>query len=137
MPNVLACLTQADWDGLLQGDLAPHVLVTRLKLCGIASLKEDSKKVSIALLVPSLLWHGDKMPDPQEIRASGNGVGTCAIQAFEKGLLEEVTCEHFATWTQPGTVESKVSLVKAHNATKKWKAFLEAEKPVRLAFLAS
>ena len=76
MPNVLACL---DWDVLLQGDLAPHVLVTRLKLCGIASLKEDSKKVCIALL-PSLLWHGDKMPDPQEIRASGNGVGTCHVQ---------------------------------------------------------
>ena len=56
MPNVLACLTQADWDVLLQGDLAPHVVVTRLRLCGVASLKEDSKKVCVALLVPSLLW---------------------------------------------------------------------------------
>ena len=47
-------------------------------------------------------------------------------QAYEKGLLEEVSCEHFATWTQPGTFENKVSLVKAHNASKKLKAFLEA-----------
>ena len=51
----------------------------------------------------------------------------CNTQAYEKGLLEEVTCEHFATWVQPGTFESKVSLVKAHNATKKLRAFLEAE----------
>ena len=65
MTNVPAYLTQADWDVLLQGDLdkAPHVLVARL----ITSLKEDSKKVCIALLVQSLLWHGHKMPDPQTI----------------------------------------------------------------------
>ena len=69
MTNVPAYLTQADWDVLLQGDLdkAPHVLVARLRLCGITSLKEDSKKVCIALLVQSLLWHGHKMPDPQTI----------------------------------------------------------------------
>ena len=51
----------------------------------------------------------------------------CNTQAYEKGLLEEVTCEHFATWTQPITFESKVSLVKAQNATKKLKAFLEGQ----------
>ena len=69
MTDVPAYLTQADWDVLLQGDLdkAPHVLVARLRLCGITSLKEDSKKVCIALLVQSLLWHGHKMPDPQTI----------------------------------------------------------------------
>ena len=69
MPNVPAYLTQADWDVLLQGDLdkAPHVLVARLRLCGITSLKEDSKKVCIALLVQSMLWHGHKMPDSQTI----------------------------------------------------------------------
>ena len=39
MTNVPAYLTQADWDVLLQGDLdkAPHVLVARLRLCGITS----------------------------------------------------------------------------------------------------
>ena len=51
----------------------------------------------------------------------------CNTQAYEKGLLEEVIFEHFATWVQPGTFESKVSLVKAHNATKKLRAFLDAE----------
>ena len=58
---------------LLQGDLgkAPHVLVARLRLCGITSLKEDSKKVCIALLVQSLLWHGHKMPDPETIYKMG------------------------------------------------------------------
>ena len=73
MPNVPAYLTQADWDVLLQGDLdkAPHVLVARLRLCGITSLKEDSKKVCIALLVQSLLWHGHKMPDPETIYKMG------------------------------------------------------------------
>ena len=48
----------------------------------------------------------------------------CNTVAYERSLLEEVTCEHFATLVQPGTFESKVSLVKAH----KLKAFLEAEK---------
>ena len=51
----------------------------------------------------------------------------CNTVAYERSLLEEVTCEHFATLVQPGTFESKVSLVKAHNATKKLRAFLEAE----------
>ncbi len=73
MPNVRAYLTQADWDALLQGDLdkAPHVLVTRLRLCGITSLKEDSKKVCIAPLVKSLLWHGHRIPDPHTIYKMG------------------------------------------------------------------
>ena len=73
MPNVPAYLTKADWDVLLQGDLdkAPHVLVARVRLCGITSLKEDSKKVCIALLVQSLLWHGHKMPDPETIYKMG------------------------------------------------------------------
>ena len=34
---------------------------------GSGCVKEDSKKVCIALLVQSLLWHGQKMPDPQTI----------------------------------------------------------------------
>ena len=74
MPDVPAYLTQADWDVLLHGDLdkAPHVLVTRLRLCGMTSLKEDSKKVCIALLVQSLLWHGHKMPDPETIYKMGH-----------------------------------------------------------------
>ena len=55
------------------------------------------------------------------------GGNMCNTVAYERGLLEEVTCEHFATLVQPGTFESKVSLVKAHNATKKLRAFLEAE----------
>ena len=63
----------------------------------------------------------------QELCAVRQGGNMCNTQAYEKGLLEEVTCEHFATWVQPGTFESKVSLVKAHNATKKLRAFLEAE----------
>ena len=55
------------------------------------------------------------------------GGNMCNTVAYERSLLEEVTCEHFATLVQPGTFESKVPLVKAHNATKKLRAFLEAE----------
>ena len=66
MPNVPAYLTQADWD--VHGDLDK----ARLRLCGMTSLKEDSKKVCIALLVQSLLWHGHKMPDPETIYKMGH-----------------------------------------------------------------
>ena len=80
MPKDSAYLTQADWDALV-----PHVLVTDF----VESLL--SKKIArrVALPVAScMLEHRGKAYQHQEM-------GLKHTQAYEKGLLEEVTCEHF------------------------------------------
>ena len=63
--NVPAYLTEAEIQQLLTGEItkAPHLIVQRLRLLGLTSIKEDTKRYCVALLVQSMLWHGMQMPD--------------------------------------------------------------------------
>lgn len=63
--NMLAYLTKKELDHLMTGEIAmaPYIIVRRLKLVGMTSLKEDTKRAAVSLLVQCMLWHGMQMPD--------------------------------------------------------------------------
>ena len=63
--NIAAYLTKKDLEQLMSGDitLAPYIIVQRLRLVGMTSMKEDTKRAAVSLLAQSMLWHGMQMPD--------------------------------------------------------------------------
>ena len=65
LTNVPAYLTKDELQQLMTGEIskAPHIVVARLRMIGLTSLEEDTKRSCVALLVQSMLWHGMQMPD--------------------------------------------------------------------------
>lgn len=63
--NIVAYLTQKELEHLMTGEitLAPYIIIRRLKLAGMTSMKEDTKRAAVSLLAQSMLWHGMQMPD--------------------------------------------------------------------------
>lgn len=63
--SIAAYMTVDEMQQLMSGDItqAPHLIVKRLRLAGVTSIKEDTKRYCVALLVQSMLWHGMQMPD--------------------------------------------------------------------------
>ena len=63
--NISAYLTESELQQLMTGEItkAPHLIVQRLRMAGVTSIKEDTKKNCVAMLVQAMLWHGMQMPD--------------------------------------------------------------------------
>ncbi|CAJ1432338.1 unnamed protein product [Effrenium voratum] len=69
LTSLPAYLTDSELAQLMTGDpdQAPHVMVKRLRLVGLTSLKEDTKKHVVSFLSQVALWHGFPKPTPDEV----------------------------------------------------------------------
>ena len=93
--NIAAYMTKAELSELMTGELtkAPLLIVRRLRLAGITSIKEDTKRYAVALLVQAMLWHGMQMPD---------------------GDYTYMVATQFTKLFQASTIEAKVAPLKVY-----------------------
>ena len=69
LKNPVAYLTKGEIVSLMQGDIkdVPMVIARRLRLVGLTSLKESTKKAAVTLQVQAHLWQNLPQPTPDRI----------------------------------------------------------------------